>query len=315
METIHLRKTKKFETEWDHLKLMTFLHQGIEKFGIVHHDEKSIIDIFTFSKDKGIPSPTSLIEGIKTGNEFLQTLHWILDQPREERDNYSIPFSEIQWLSPIPQPQKNIMCVGKNYREHVLEMGSEEDIPEHIMIFTKAPTTVIGHKEAILSHQEVTKELDYEGELAVIIGKKGTNIKKEEALDYVFGYTILNDITARDLQRRHKQFFLGKSLDGFCPVGPWIVTKDEIPFPNNLDIKTRVNGEIRQDSNTKHMIFPIEEFISVLSEGMTLEPGDIIATGTPEGVGKGFQPPRFLQPGDKIEIEIGNIGKLVNIVK
>lgn len=222
------------------------------------------------------------------------------------------PLNKVTLLAPIPRPGKNIFCIGKNYREHAIELGSEADVPEHIMVFTKAPTTVIGPNEVVLSHREVTSQLDYEGELAVVIGKRGRAIKREEALDYVFGYTIINDVTARDLQSRHKQFFIGKSLDTTCPMGPWIVDKSEIDNPNHLNIETRVNGEVRQSSNTEKFIFPIEEIISVLSAGMTLEPGDIISTGTPAGVGKGMKPPKFLRPGDQVEVTIEKIGTLVN---
>lgn len=218
-------------------------------------------------------------------------------------------------LAPIPRPLKNIFCVGKNYAEHAIEMGSKDDIPEHVMVFTKAPTTVIGPNETVLNHKNVTEQLDYEGELAVVIGKKGKGIKREEALDYIFGYTIINDVTARDLQSRHKQFFIGKSLDTSCPMGPWIVHSSVIENPNELKLETRINDEVRQSSNTKNFIFPIEEVISVLSEGMTLEPGDIIATGTPAGVGKGFKPPIFLNSGDKMEVTVEKIGKLVNYIE
>lgn len=204
------------------------------------------------------------------------------------------------------------MCVGKNYRDHAIEMGSEQDIPKDIMIFTKATNTVIGHGETVLHHGEVTEELDYEGELAVVIGKRGKGVSPEDALDYVFGYTILNDITARDLQKKHGQFFIGKSLDTTCPIGPYLVTRDDIADPQNLEIKTRVNGETRQSSNTSEMIFNIPTIISTLSKGMTLEPGDIIATGTPAGVGKGFKPPLFLKKGDRVEIEIESLGILTN---
>lgn len=183
------------------------------------------------------------------------------------------------------------MCVGKNYRDHAVEMGGEDDIPKHIMIFTKATGTVTGHGGTVLHHQHLTEELDYEGELAVIIGKRGIGITREEAMDHVFGYTIVNDITARDLQKRHGQFFIGKSLDTTCPMGPFLVTKDEVADPHDLSITTKVNGEIRQASNTGQMLFRIPEIIETLSAGMTLEPGDIIATGTPSGVGKGFKPP------------------------
>lgn len=245
-------------------------------------------------------------------NKVESLMHWA--EEHYDSTNLYIPMEKVKFLAPIPRPRKNIFCVGKNYEEHAIEMGSKADIPEHVMIFTKAPTTVIGHMENIMEHKQVTEQLDYEGELAVIIGKKGKGIKKEKALDYIFGYTILNDITARDLQKKHKQFFIGKSLDTTAPIGPWIVTKDSIPNPNELNITTKVNGEIRQQSNTKHFIFPIEEVISVLSKGMTLEPGDIIATGTPAGVGKGFNPPRFLKAGDSIEISVEGIGTLINQV-
>ena len=225
--------------------------------------------------------------------DFLDKVSGLLQWVEEQKDKaeFYIPMEMVKLLAPIPRPRKNIFCVGKNYEEHAIEMGSKEDIPKHVMVFTKAPTTVIGHMDDILEHREVTNELDY-----------------------IFGYTILNDITARDLQKKHKQFFIGKSLDTSAPMGPWIVTRDSIPNPNELTITTPVNGEIRQQSNTKHFIFPIEEVISVLSKGMTLEPGDIIATGTPAGVGKGFNPPRFLKDGDSIEIFVEGIGTLLNNV-
>jgi 2-keto-4-pentenoate hydratase/2-oxohepta-3-ene-1,7-dioic acid hydratase in catechol pathway len=194
-------------------------------------------------------------------------------------------------------------------------MGSEEDIPKHVLLFTKAPTSVIGHKDEIDPHLHITKELDYEGELAVVIGKKGKQINEEDAMDYVFGYTIVNDVTARNLQKQHTQYFLGKSLDTSCPIGPYLVHKSAIENPYDLKIKTSVNNEIRQDGNTKDMIFSIEHIISTISQGTTLEPGDIIATGTPAGVGNGFQPPKYLQPGDIIEIEVEGIGVLENRIK
>lgn len=245
-------------------------------------------------------------------DKVADLIHWVEEQ--NDKANFYIPMEKVTYLAPIPRPRKNIFCVGKNYVEHAIEMGSKEDIPEHVMVFTKAPTTVVGHMDGILEHREVTAQLDYEGELAVVIGKRGKGIAKDKAVDYIFGYTILNDITARDLQKKHKQFFIGKSLDTSAPMGPWIVTNDSIPNPNELNITTKINGEIRQQSNTKHFIFPVEEVISVLSKGMTLEPGDIIATGTPAGVGKGFNPPRFLKAGDSIEISVEGIGTLLNKV-
>ncbi|MFP5105429.1 fumarylacetoacetate hydrolase family protein [Neobacillus sp. C211] len=287
--------------------------------GLVDQDESKVLLLNSAEEARtGKRSfPSSMQECIDLGESFIeqvQVLHdWVISGGHA--DSLYVSLDEATLLAPIPRPNKNIFCVGKNYAEHAIEMGSEADIPEHAMVFTKAPTTVIGPNETVLNHQDVTNQLDYEGELAVVIGKKGRAIKKEEALDYVFGYTILNDVTARDLQSRHKQFFIGKSLDTTCPMGPWIVHKSVIENPNHLHIETRVNGEVRQNSNTKNFIFPIEEVISVLSAGMTLEPGDIIATGTPAGVGKGFKPPKFLSPGDQMEVTIEKIGTLKNTIK
>jgi len=298
------------------MKFISFKMNDEERFGVVDIETSSVWDLISISQDSGLPCSSTLIKGIEKGEHFIKNIEKLLKWGNNnENKSYLIPLSEIKWLAPIPRVAKNIMCIGKNYREHAIEMGSEADIPEHVMVFTKAPTTVIGHNDPIDAHIDITDQLDYEGELAVIIGKKGKKITQQDALEYVFGYTILNDITARDIQQRHKQFFIGKSLDSSCPMGPWIVHKDDINNPNHLNITTKVNGEIRQNSNTEHFIFPVEEVISVLSQGMTLEPGDIIATGTPAGVGKGFKPPRFLKQGDVIEIEVEGIGKLNNIVK
>lgn len=297
------------------MKFMTFKLNGVEKFGVSHAELDFVWDVEQIANDKKQAFPATLLEGIESGEQFRMEIEELLKwADGNNPDQYLISFDDITWLPPIPRPVKNIMCVGKNYREHAIEMGSEADIPEHVMVFTKAPTSVNSHGGQIDSHESITSQLDYEGELAVVIGKKGKDISKEEALDYVFGYTIVNDITARDLQQRHQQFFIGKSLDTTCPIGPWIVHHTEIQNPNNLNISTKVNGEVRQDSNTDQFIFPVEEVISVLSQGMTLEPGDIIATGTPAGVGKGFKPPRFLKRGDEIEIFVEGIGKLNNIV-
>jgi 2-keto-4-pentenoate hydratase/2-oxohepta-3-ene-1,7-dioic acid hydratase in catechol pathway len=254
--------------------------------------------------------PQDLLSGIEEGEGFLQKVKSVLKDDWVELRSYS--HDEVKWLSPLPKAKRNIMCVGKNYRDHAIEMGSEQDIPKDIMIFTKATNTVVGHEVTVMNHDDITEQLDYEGELAVVIGKRGRGISPEKALEYVFGYTILNDITARDLQKKHGQFFIGKSLDTTCPIGPYLVTKDEVVDPQNLTITTKVNDEIRQSSNTREMIFTIPTIISTLSKGMTLEPGDIIATGTPAGVGKGFNPPRFLKKGDRVEIEIESLGILTN---
>lgn len=300
------------------MKFLTAEYNHESFVGMVDQEETKVLCLNTAQEAKtGQKSfPSTMLECI-ADESFINDVRGLLDwiQTKENTDSFYIPIEKVRLLAPIPKPSKNIFCVGKNYAEHAIEMGSAADIPEHIMVFTKAPTTVIGMNETVLYHQNVTNELDYEGELAVIIGKKGRQIKKEEALDYIFGYTILNDVTARDLQMRHKQFFIGKSLDTTCPMGPWIVHKSIIENPNQLTIETKINGEVRQSSNTKNFIFPIEEVISVLSAGMTLEPGDIIATGTPAGVGKGFKPPKFLSPGDRMEVTIEKIGTLKNTIQ
>ena len=219
------------------------------------------------------------------------------------------PSGRIRILSPVPRPPRNIFCVGRNYSEHAKERGV--DVPTIPVFFTKPPTAVTGH-DAPVTHWPGTQNLDYEVELAVVIGRRGRDIPKSKAYDYVFGYTILNDITARDLQKKHTQWFKGKSLDTFAPMGPWIIHKSALPNPHGLRIALRVNGETRQEGTTADMIFRIDELIEVLSAGMTLEPGDLIATGTPSGVAAGFDPPRWLKVGDVVEAEVEGIGILRN---
>ncbi len=224
-------------------------------------------------------------------------------------------------LAPIPRPAKNIFCVGKNYHEHAKEFAgsgfdatAREVVPEAPVVFSKPPTAVIGPGEPIPAHLDPTGSVDYEGELAVVIGAGGRGIRRAEAMGHVFGYTIVNDVTARTLQHRHRQWILGKGLDGFCPMGPAILTADEVPDPGALRLRTWVNGELRQDAAVADLIFDIPTLIETISAGITLEPGDIIATGTPAGVGIGFQPPKFLKAGDVVRIEISGIGVLENPV-
>lgn len=287
--------------------------------GVINNESTKVYPIEVLSNEKYGKNifPTQLVDCIALGEPFVrevsELLQWTHDHDLE--NNICMPLDEVKLLAPIPRPQKNIFCVGKNYADHAIEMGSAADIPTHMMVFTKSPTTVIGTEEVVMNHQHVTEELDYEGELAIIIGKQGRNINKETAFDYIFGYTIINDVTARDLQTQHKQFFLGKSLDTTCPMGPWIVHHSVIEDPQSLHIETRINGEVRQSAKTDQFIFPIDEIISVLSKGMTLEPGDIIATGTPAGVGKGFHPAKFLKPGDEMEVVIEQIGTLKNTIQ
>lgn len=228
------------------------------------------------------------------------------------------PLSDVTLLAPIPRPRKNIMCVGMNYVAHAYESararGRPETLPPHPVYFTKAVTTV-NNPEAIIPYDaSVSEQIDWEVELAVVLGRTGKNIPVAEALDYVWGYTIVNDVSARDLQDQHQQFFKGKSLDGTCPMGPAIVTADEVGDPHTLRLTLRVNGETRQDSNTNDLVFNIPTLLATLSRGMTLEAGDILATGTPSGVGMGMQPPTYLKPGDVIEAEIEKLGVLRNQV-
>lgn len=232
-----------------------------------------------------------------------------------------IPLFDVKLHAPFPRPAKNILCVGKNYYDHAREFHSsgvdasgKEAIPEVPIMFTKWPNSVIGPGEPIPSANDYTDSTDYEGELAVVIGEGGRNIGNKDALDHVYGYTIINDATARTLQNRHRQWFLGKSLDGYCPMGPCVVTADEIKDVGKLRLITRVNGEVRQDAMVSELIFNIPTLIETLSRVMTLEPGDLIATGTCVGVGIGFNPPKFLQKGDVVAITIEPIGTLENPV-
>lgn len=296
------------------MKLLSFRFEGKTLFGPKVKKEDAVWDVKSIAEAFGETDfPSTIIEGIAGGLEFVEKVRKLAEQARnsENPEQFKYAFTEIEWLSPIPRTPKNVLCVGKNYAEHAAEMGADAP-PEKLMIFTKSPTAIAADEQELPAYTDLTDSLDYEGELAVIIGKKGRNIPKQLAYDHVFGYTIANDITARDIQSAHKQFFLGKSLDGSCPMGPYIVTKDEIPNAHNLSIVTKVNDEVRQNGNTSDMIFKIDELIAEISKFVTLEPGDVILTGTPAGVGKGFNPPKFLKAGDTVKISVEGIGTLVN---
>ena len=228
-----------------------------------------------------------------------------------------VPASDVHLLAPLPHPAKNVFCVGRNYLEHIAEGERAQNlkigVTEHPVFFTKPRTAVVGPGASIPIFPKLSTKIDYEVELAVVIGKTGRDIQPDQAMAHVFGYTIVNDVTARDVQRRHGgQFFKGKGLDGSCPMGPVIVTADAIGDPARLGLRLSVNGEPRQDGNTADMIFDIPTLIASLSEGMTLDPGDVIATGTPSGVGYAMDPPVFLEDGDVVACEIDGIGKLEN---
>jgi 2-keto-4-pentenoate hydratase/2-oxohepta-3-ene-1,7-dioic acid hydratase in catechol pathway len=259
----------------------------------------------------------TLEELINLGDEAAQQA-WRLAQRAVAENCALTPYAEVTPLAPIPQPRRNIFCLGKNYLDHALEVADKmklkDTLPEKPMIFTKATTAVIGPGEPIPAYPELTSKLDYEAELAIIIGKKGRDIAAADAMDYIFGYTAINDISARDLQRSHGQFFRGKSLDGFAPMGPVVVHLSQMPKPGDISVKCFVNGEQRQNARLDMLIFDIPTIIETLSSGMTLLPGDIIATGTPAGVGMGFRPSRYLNPGDEVVVEVTGVGRLINPV-
>jgi len=285
------------------MKLVTYRAGGTEKVGAVRGD--AVVDLSDLA-----PSMLALIE---SGAEPLAAARARLDAAER-----GTPLAEVELLAPIPRPRKNIICLGMNYAAHAIESmrakGLPEVLPEYPVFFTKAPTAVNHPGATVPLLSEVSPQRDWEVELAVVIGRGGRNIAKGDALSHVFGYTILNDVSARDLQNRHQQFFFSKSLDGSAPLGPWIVTADEIPDPHALRISLRLNGETMQDSRTGDLIFDIPTCIATLTSGVTLEPGDIIATGTPAGVGMGMTPQRWLAPGDVMEAEIEGIGVLRNPV-
>lgn len=229
--------------------------------------------------------------------------------------------ADVRLLPPIATPSKNILCIGKNYAAHATEFarsgfdssakGTTDIVPHVPIIFSKAPCAMIGARDDIRPPWDITSKVDYEGELGVVIGIGGRAISHAKAYDHVWGYTVINDMTARDLQAAHTQWLLGKSIDTFCPIGPWIVSADEL-IPHDLDLKCWVNGELRQHANTRDLVFDVPAIIEAISASMTLSPGDIIATGTPAGVGIGFDPPKFLQPGDRVRVAIEGIGEIEN---
>lgn len=283
------------------MKLVTYSHAGQITIGAVQDDR--VISLAAVAPD--------MLALIEAGPDGLARAREVLAAATD-----SVALADVNLLAPIPLPRRNVMCLGKNYAEHARESheawGEKVEIPEVPVIFTKATTAVNGPFDDIAIDPRVSTQMDYESELAVIIGRAGRNMSEADALGHVFGYMVLNDVTARDLQQRHKQFFKGKSLDGCCPIGPWIVTTDEIPDPHNLRIACRVNGDLRQDSTTAEMIFDVPATLAHLSNGMTLLPGDIIATGTPSGVGFARKPPVYLQPGDIVECSVESIGTIRN---
>ena len=284
------------------MRLLTYDREGEPRLGLLAGEQ--VIDV---AEASGGALPGDMLAFIAAGAPALEGA-------RKLPVAGGRPLAEVRLLAPIPRPARNIVCVGLNYAEHASESRITSGLPEAPVYFTKPPSTVIGPEAAIPWHGHVSRRIDWEVELVAVIGRRGIDIPEERALEHVFGYTVGNDVTARDLQARHQQWYKGKGLDGFCPLGPWIVTADEIPDPQALRLQLRVNGALKQDARTDDMIFGVAKLISVWSQGMTLEPGDLLMTGTPAGVGFARQPPEYLQPGDVVEAEIDAIGLLRNPV-
>jgi 2-keto-4-pentenoate hydratase/2-oxohepta-3-ene-1,7-dioic acid hydratase in catechol pathway len=278
----------------------------------------TVVDVMLASQSLGEFIEYKTMAHLVDADEAACQQVWALAKEAVGEHTACRPLSEVKPLAPLPDPRRNIICLGKNYREHAEEMARKVDtgeaIPRHPIFFTKATTAVIGTGEPIPAHREITDKLDYEAELAIIIGKGGRDISRGQAMDHVFGYTAFNDVSARDLQGNHQQWYRGKSLDGFAPMGPIVVHRSAMPPPEDIEIRCFVNGEQRQRATLADLIFDIPGIIETLSAGATLLPGDIIATGTPAGVGMGFSPARYLQPGDEVVVEITGAGRLVNRV-
>ena len=281
------------------------------RLGLLRAD--TVVDLRTATPRTWPDAPTTLVDLIQRGPDAWKRMAEIGSDATGAHSHLT---STVTWHAPIPRPTKNVFCLGLNYLAHAKESsqarGREMKIPTVPVIFTKAPTTVTGPFEDVAVDRQATQQVDWEVELGVVIGKSGRNIGKAEARDHVFGYTVINDLSARDLQQQHMQWFKGKSLDGFCPMGPVLVTADEFGDPQTKRLQLRVNGVSKQDGSTADMIFPVDVIIEWLSKGLTLEAGDVIATGTPEGVGMGRTPQEFLQNGDVVETEVEGIGVLRN---
>jgi len=283
------------------LKLATYRYEGKRQVGVVDAANATVAPL-DLSGDQARRGVASLI-----GLEALPAT------------GAPVALADVTLEAPLPRPDRNVFCVGKNYFEHAHEFAksgfdssaAKGAVPSEPIIFSKVPDCVVGPEAEVLIDPGVSDAIDYEAELAVIIGKGGRGIAKADAMEHVWGYTIVNDVTARDLQGRYSQWIVGKSQDTFCPMGPWAVTRDALDIADTA-IRCTVNGELRQDSNTGLLIFDIPTIIATISAGVTLNPGDVIATGTPAGVGVGFEPPKYLRPGDVVEVEIAGIGKLRN---
>ena len=300
------------------MKLLTYKTQDTEpRLGFIHNNQ--VIDMEDFGEISNFPLPNDMLELIDMGFEIIAEItEMISETPENFFEEICYEMDEVTILAPIEKPRKNIIGIGLNYTEHVAESARTLDttgkLPQKPIIFSKPPTTVTATNTEIIKNTKLTEQLDWEVELAVVIGKKGKYVAKEDAMDYVFGYTVINDISARDC-RREGQWIVSKGQDTFAPMGPILVTKDEIENPHNLNLSLKVNGVEKQNSNTKFLLFNINDLIEDLSIVFTLEPGDIIATGTPSGVGAGRNPQEWMYDGDVVEATVEGIGTIVNTVK
>ena len=294
------------------MKLVTFRHDAGEAVGILRPENNTILDLSTAGIARDMQE---LIEGyarIRPEIERLATS----GQP-------GLDATAVRLLAPLPRPRRNVFCVGKNYFEHAAEFGSSgfdsgskggDEVPDYPIFFSKPPSAVIGPGDAIESSLDPYNSVDYEAELGVVIGRSGRVGEGDDPMDFVFGYTAVNDVTSRELQKRHKQWLLGKGIDTFCPMGPAIVPRDAMGDLAALSIRCFVNDEPRQNARFGDLIFDVPTLVRMLGRTTTLQPGDVIATGTPVGVGIGFKPPKYLQPGDRVRVEIDRIGALENPV-
>lgn len=300
------------------MKLLTYKTQDTEpRLGFIHNNQ--VIDMEDFGEISNFPLPNDMLDLIDMGYEIIAEITELVSEtPENFFEEISYEMNEVSLLAPIEKPRKNIIGIGLNYTEHVAESARGLDtsgkLPQKPIIFSKPPTTVTGTHTEIIKNTKLTEQLDWEVELAVVIGKKGKYVANADAMDYVFGYTVINDISARDC-RREGQWIVSKGQDTFAPMGPILVTKDEIENPHNLNLSLKVNGIEKQNSNTKFLLFKINDLIEDLSIVFTLEPGDIIATGTPAGVGAGRDPQEWLYDGDVVEATVNGIGTIVNTVK
>ncbi len=310
------------------MKVVTYQSGNELRAGLIVDDVRILdaMPAFQAAQKSGLlaadlQAPASVLDIVSGGDAMSRACNTLLSAIRSGDQPFNgVNAADITLVAPIPKPLKNVFCVGSNYRAHVTEasraQAKEDKTPKLPVFFTKPPTAVVGPDAQVQLNPVVSEKMDYEVELAVIFGSTGTNISQADAIDYIFGFSIINDVTARDLQRAHGgQFLKGKGLDTTCPFGPHIITIDELPNFDNLRISLSVNGETRQDGNTRDMIFSIPRLVESLSEGLTLEPGDILATGTPSGVGYAMDPPHWLQDGDVVTCMIEGVGELTNTIQ